>query len=30
MMEKLDNSQNEMKYEIKMKYDIMNVMVEFK
>ena len=28
MMEKLDNSQNEMKYEIKMKYDIMNVMVE--
>ena len=30
MMEKLDNSQNEMKYEIKMKYNIMNVMVEFK
>ena len=28
MVEKLDNSQNEMKYEIKMKYDIMSVMVE--
>ena len=28
MMEKLDNSQNAMKYEIKMKYDIMSVMVE--